>query len=67
MRGYVDVRRDKMANLACISCGVMGPKHKDWCPLLKHEAGQKTKNVGWVCPRCGRVNAPWVSSCSCNS
>lgn len=21
---------------------------------------------GWVCPRCGRVNAPWVSQCSCN-
>jgi len=21
---------------------------------------------GWICPRCGRVNAPWVASCSCN-
>ena len=21
---------------------------------------------GWVCPRCGRVNAPWVSQCSCD-
>ncbi len=22
---------------------------------------------GWVCPKCGRVNAPWKSSCDCVS
>lgn len=22
---------------------------------------------GWECPRCGRINAPWKSSCDCNS
>ena len=22
---------------------------------------------GWICPRCGKVNAPWVMQCSCNS
>lgn len=21
---------------------------------------------GWLCPRCKRVNAPWVSQCTCN-
>ena len=23
-------------------------------------------NVGWVCPRCGRVNAPWMMTCRCS-
>jgi uncharacterized OB-fold protein len=22
-------------------------------------------NTGWVCPKCGRVLAPWVSECPC--
>jgi len=22
-------------------------------------------NEGWVCPRCGKVNAPWKESCDC--
>lgn len=22
-------------------------------------------NVGWTCPRCGRGNAPWKSTCDC--
>lgn len=21
--------------------------------------------IGWVCPKCGRVHAPWVSGCEC--
>lgn len=21
---------------------------------------------GWRCPRCGRINAPWVRQCDCN-
>lgn len=21
---------------------------------------------GWICPRCKRVNAPWVDHCDCN-
>lgn len=21
--------------------------------------------IGWICPRCGRVHAPWVDTCNC--
>ena len=21
--------------------------------------------TGWVCPKCGKVHAPWVGSCDC--
>lgn len=23
-------------------------------------------SYGWICPKCGRVNAPWKSHCDCN-
>jgi hypothetical protein len=23
--------------------------------------------LGWKCPICGKVNAPWVSECKCSS
>ena len=22
-------------------------------------------NIGWICPRCGKVNAPWKDACDC--
>ena len=30
------------------------------CPYLRSKAEQ-----GWECPRCGRINAPWVRQCDC--
>ena len=31
------------------------------CPYTQPKAEQ-----GWECPRCGRINAPWVRQCDCN-
>ena len=22
--------------------------------------------VGWLCPRCGKINAPWMPFCDCD-
>ena len=30
-----------------------------------NKAGNPIFNTGWVCPVCGRANAPWVGQCPC--
>lgn len=34
---------------------------------LKNAMGVEPMAYGWTCPRCGRVNAPWVSQCNCSA
>ena len=50
-----------------------------WLHLVQHKVGQtantgmkeeimdkdKQSNMGWICPRCGSVNAPQKDKCQC--
>lgn len=32
----------------------------------KHKE-EPVKTYGWICPKCGKVNAPFARDCNCNS
>ena len=36
------------------------------CPSIIKQRPVFTGREGWVCPRCDRVNAPFVSTCPCH-
>jgi len=44
---------------------IVGIGPKPWCECDKPIATPKQYAEGWVCPKCGRVSAPWVSTCPC--
>lgn len=33
---------------------------------IRRKGGIVMAQEGWICPRCGKVNAPWVMQCFCN-
>ena len=45
----------------CITCGSPSGVHLSWCPALATAPAQ----TGWLCPACGRGNAPINMTCPC--
>lgn len=41
-------------------------KFNEMVDKLRTNHAPNPAGTGWLCPRCGRGNAPWVSSCGCN-
>lgn len=42
-------------------------KTPDWWRPKEVVTPYIPQNIGWVCPKCNKALAPWVSSCDCNS
>ena len=54
----------------------MAGNHADNCPMQIHRTVSipsvfspppfyRPTTEGWICPRCKKVHAPWVSACEC--
>jgi len=59
----------------CFKCGKpLGTVYyvvddQPWCQECYLRFQKETTpaySQGWICPRCGRVNSPYVSQCSCS-
>ena len=54
-------------NNKCPKCGLpFYDDHKSTAiPQLCKYKHDNITNRGWECPRCGRINAPWMPYCNC--
>ena len=49
----------------CIACGSPAGSHLSWCPTLHPPQQMYVVQNGWLCPACGRGNAPTNMTCLC--
>lgn len=49
----------------CIACGSPAGSHLSWCPTLHPPQQMYVVQNGWLCPACGRGNAPTNMTCPC--
>lgn len=49
----------------CIACGASAGSHLSWCPTLHPPRQMYVVHSGWLCPACGRGNAPTNMTCPC--
>ena len=49
----------------CIACGSPAGAHLSWCPALHPPQQMHFVQHGWLCPACGRGNAPMNMTCPC--
>ena len=49
----------------CIACGSPAGSHLSWCPTLHPPHQMHIVHTGWLCPACGRGNAPTNMTCPC--
>lgn len=56
-----NVFEDSQASESCAKADTNTSNTSNFQNWLKPRPQQ-----GWECPRCGRINAPWVQQCSCS-
>ena len=49
----------------CKNCHKIFIKHYGQQASATSERQESSLKEGWICPRCGKVNAPWVPQCVC--
>lgn len=68
---YTDTTGTSLGGYTCGSCGQFvthGTTHicPGNYPVYPYNPQPAPTNYGWICPKCGRVNAPTKQTCDCS-